>query len=430
LLRTLSSVNALISGNALWRYLINQTGKSRLTERTRFLVAALISIASLLSCFAAGNRSRALAPSSSPSQQKGLAVGNTLGERYLLLVNTAIASMMTPEKMAQFDKSSYNGLAVAFWHAYDTSAVISSNAMTSKIAEWNRVTKKDIWPWVYVNRMIAADPASNNHYTKDPYFHRFVGADLDGRNGAQNDFLQNWTNSLRAARDSGVPGIVCDLEFYNFYKEYDVGELARQTSKTPQQVVELLRSLGARMAGIADSQYPQATLWLLFTGFTHPGYKSIDNEPYYPSPTYIAMGLLDEIKSRHLSLKVISGGEGSLAYCHDSLEQFQAAIKDRQAKFAPQLEKYKDVLELAGTMTLYTDRSEMKDWVKKDCSSSDAAKLEDLQPYLELLLKTYHYNWIYASGDGGYTAFSPGAADRFDSLIRKAEARASVMTLH
>jgi hypothetical protein len=401
-----------------------------LTKRNGFLIAPLVSIAVLSSCFVAGTRGRALAASSSPSQQKDPTAKTALGEHYLLLVNTAISWMMTPEKMAQFDKSPYNGLAVAFWHAYDTSAVISSNAMTSQIAEWKRATKKDIWPWVYVNRMIAADPDSANHYTKDPYFHRFVGADLDGRSSAQNDFLQNWTNSLRAARDSGAPGIVCDLEFYNFYKEYDVGELARQTSKTPQQVVELLRSLGARMARIADSQYPQATLWFLFTGFTHPGYKMIDNQPYYPSPTYIAMGLLDEIKSQHLGLQVISGGEGSLAYCHDSLEQFQSAIKDREAKFAPQLEKYKGVLELAGTMTLYTDRSEMKDWVKKDCSSSDAAKLEDLQPYLELLLKTYRHNWIYASGDGGYTAFSQGVADRFDSLIRKAEAHASATALH
>jgi hypothetical protein len=45
------------------------------------------------------------------------------------------------------------------------------------------------------------------------------------------------------------------------------------------------------------------------------------------------------------------------------------------------------------------------------------------------LLKTYRYNWIYSSADGGYTAFSQGVADRFDSLIRKAEAHASALTL-
>jgi hypothetical protein len=353
-----------------------------------------------------------------------------MGDHYLLLVNTAIAFMMTPEKMAQFDKSPYDGIAVAFWHAYDTSPVISPEEMKAKIAEWKRATKKDIWPWVYVNRMIGADPNSTNAYTKDPYFHRFRGADLDGKAGAQKEFLENWQNSLRAAQDSGAPGIFCDLEFYNFYKEYDVGALALETGKKPTEVVNLLRQLGSQMANLAAQQFPHATLWFAFTGFTHAGYKLIDNQPYYPSPTYIAMGLLDEIKNEHLPLKVLAGGEGSLAYCHDSLDQFRDAIQDREAKFAPQLQTYRDALELAGTMTLYSDRSEMQDWVKKDCSASSAQKLEDLQPYLELLLKTYRYNWIYGSGDGGYLPFAPRTAGRFDTLIRKAEAHASETGWH
>jgi hypothetical protein len=141
------------------------------------------------------------------------------------------------------------------------------------------------------------------------------------------------------------------------------------------------------------------------------------------------MGLLDEIQKRQLPLKVLSGGAGSLAYCHESLDQFKDAIQDRQVKIAPQLKKYQPTLELAGTMTLYSDRSEMQDWVKKDCSTSTAEKLEDLQPFVELLLKTYRYNWIYGSGDGGYFPFTP-AANRFDALIRKAEAHVSQAGWH
>lgn len=353
-----------------------------------------------------------------------------MGERYLLLVNTAIAFMMNPEKFAQFEKSPYDGIAVAFWHAYDTSSVKTVEEMDAKIAEWKKVTTKDIWPWVYINRMIGAAPASTNPYTKDPYFHHFKGADLDGKAGAQEDFLQNWRNSLRAARDSNAPGIVFDLEFYNYYKEYDISELARETGTSPQETVELLRHLGARMADIAAEQYPEATLWLVVTGFTHAEYRIIDGEPYYPSPTYIAMGLLDQIQKQHFPLKVLSGGEGSLAYCHDSVEQLRGGIQDRAAKVKPQLQKYPGVLELAGTMTLYSERSEMTDWVKKDCSASAAANLEDLQPYLELLLKTYRYNWIYASNDGGYNAYAPQIARRFDALIRKAQARALEVKAH
>jgi hypothetical protein len=353
-----------------------------------------------------------------------------MGDRYLLLVNTAIAFMMNPQKIAQFDKSPYDGIAVAFWHAYDTSPAMSPQDMKVKIAEWKKSTRKDIWPWVYVNRMIGAELDNTNTYTKDPYFHRFAGADLDGKAGAQTDFLQNWRNSLQAAKDSGAPGVFCDLEFYNFYKGYDVGALAQAVRKNPPETVELLHQLGSRMADVAAKQFPGAVLWLAFTGFTHAGYKVVDTQPYYPSPTYIAVGLLDEIQQQHLPLKVLSGGEGSLAYCHSSLDQFRDAIQDRSVKFAPQLEKYAPTLELAGTMTLYSDRSEMRDWVQKDCSSSTAQNLEALQPFVELLLKTYRYNWIYGSGDGGYLAFAPRTASRFDALIRKAEAHASISGSH
>jgi hypothetical protein len=393
----------------------------------------LISLAVLSYALGLSQRSvaaeNATKPASSRAMESATLSSNSaksMGDHYLLLVNTSIASMMTSEKLAEFDKSPYDGLAVAFWHAYDTSEATSVAQMDAKIADWKKATKKDIWPWVYINRMIGVAPDSDNPHTNEPYFHKTKGADLDGALGAQADFLQNWQNSIHAAKDSRSPGVVCDLEFYNFYKEYDIGELSHQTGESITETTSLLRQLGAKMADIASEQYPDAALWFLFTGFTHPTYKTIDGQPYYPSPTYIAMGLLDEIQQKHFSLKVFSGGEGSLAYCHDSLEQLRDKIQDRKSKFDPQLKKYQDILELAGTMTLYSGRSEMRDWVKKDCSNSTASSLEELQPFLELLLQTYRYNWIYASGDGGYQAFAPQTATRFNSLIRKAQSRVNI----
>ena len=55
------------------------------------------------------------------------------------------------------------------------------------------------------------------------------------------------------------------------------------------------------------------------------------------------------------------------------------------------------------------------------CKTASAATAEDLQPYLELLLKSYRYNWIYASSDGNYLAFVPESASRFDAVIRRAK---------
>jgi len=353
-----------------------------------------------------------------------------LGEHYLLLVNTALAPLMTPEKLSEFDKSPYDGIAVAFWHAYDSAKVPSVQEMSSSISGWKQHTKKDIWPWIYVNRILGADDSEVgefSHYSREsPYFHKIQGADLDDKAGAMSEFLQFWRNNLRAARDSHAPGIVVDLEFYNYHKEYDVAVLAQQTGKSPQETVQSLRQLGSRLADIAAAEYPQAVLWFFFTGFAYPEFSTIDKQRGYGSPAYIAMGMLDEIQSKHFHLKVLSGGETTLGYCHDSLQQFQEAIQKRAAKFAPHIQKYQGALELAGTMTLWRDHAGINGWAKGlSCWTSPVSTVEELQPYVELLLKSYRYNWIYAASEVSYFPFQPQSAARFNGVINSAKAHVS-----
>src|SRR5271157_4812308 len=353
-----------------------------------------------------------------------------LGDHYLLLVNTALAPLMTPEKLSEFDKSPYDGIAVAFWHAYDSSKVPSTLEMSSKISGWRQYTKKDIWPWIYINRILGADDSEAgefSHYSREsPYFHKIQGADLDDKAGAMSEFLQFWRNNLRAARDSHAPGIVVDLEFYNYHKEYDVAVLAQQTGKSPQETVQSLRQLGSRLADIAAAEYPQAVLWFFFTGFAYPEFSTIDKQRGYGSPAYIAMGMLDEIQSKHFHLKVLSGGETTLGYCHDSLQQFQEAIQKRAAKFAPHIQKYQGALELAGTMTLWRDHAGINGWAKGlSCWTSPVSTVEELQPYVELLLKSYRYNWIYAASEVSYFPFQPQSAARFNGVINSAKAHVS-----
>jgi hypothetical protein len=81
-------------------------------------------------------------------------------------------------------------------------------------------------------------------------------------------------------------------------------------------------------------------------------------------------------------------------------------------------------------MTLFSDRGSLRDWAKDDCGNSDAKGVEDLQPYLELLLRTFRYNWIYASGDGNYNAFQPQSAPRFDAVIRQAQTAVFATKVH
>lgn len=348
-----------------------------------------------------------------------------LGEHYLMLVNTAIAKQMDAPKIAQFNRSPYDGLAVSFSDAYDTARPASFAAMRTELAGWKRSTSKDIWPWVYINRMIGANDAEGNPLTKVTYFERFQGMDLDKKAGAQKDFLEIWRNAFRLAKVSGAPGVVCDLEFYNNYEAYDLAELARMTGSTRQQALFLLRRLGATMADAGAAEYPGATVWLLFSGVTRPDYRVIDGQPYYLAATYIVQGLLDEILQHHLMLSVLSGGETGLGYCHVSVDDLQQAIDRRAAMFEPLLRKYDGILELAGTMTLWSDRSAKKNWVAQGaCGASTANTLEDLVPYMESLFRTYRYNWLYGSPNGGYLAFDPAVAPRFDTAIQLAKERA------
>jgi hypothetical protein len=351
---------------------------------------------------------------------------NRLGDHYLMLVNTAIAGQMDATKLTQFDRSPYDGLAVSFADAYDTSAVLSLPPMKAQIVNWKKSTAKQIWPWIYLNRMIGANEMEGNREDKVPYFRRFQGLDLDGKAGAQNDFLENWRNALRLAKETGIPGIVCDLEFYNNYKAYDLAELSRMTSMPQPAVLNGLNNLGARLADLAATEYPDATLWFLFTGFTRPDYRVIEGQPHYLAATYIMEGLLNQIQKEHLPLHVLSGGEVGLGYCHISVEDLRRSIEKRAAAFSPLLQKYNGILELAGTMTLWSDRSAKKNWVAQGaCGTSTAATVEDLIPYMELLFRTYRYNWLYGSPNGGYLAFESTSAPRFDSAIMQAKARAS-----
>jgi hypothetical protein len=356
-----------------------------------------------------------------PSSRNRKASDKPLGDHYLMLVNTAIAFQMTEDKLRQFDKSSYDGIAIAPLHAYDVSAPPSVATMDQQIAQWKKYTSKDIWPWVYVNRMISMNVSENNHYSDNPYFKQIAGIDVDDKRGALSDFMQIWRNSLSAARDSNEPGIIFDFEFYNNYKEYDIGEVARLTGKTPADAAKRLKAIGATMADSAAELYPNSMLWLFATGLTHQGYKKYDGVSYYPSPTYFVIGMLDEIRLKTLPLKLLAGGEGSLGYCHPTVDEFKQSIQKRQLDLAVDLQKYSGILELGGTLAVWSDQSAKKDWLNQgNCNASNAATIEDLQPYIELMMTTYRYNWIYGTGDGNYYPFSPTSAPRFDAVIQKA----------
>jgi hypothetical protein len=347
-------------------------------------------------------------------------------DSYLLLVASADAAKFTPDKVQQFSKSPYDGVAVSFLTAYATEPVPATHDMEAKIFEWKKITNKDFWPWVFLNRMVGPDPTKDNPHASDPYFKRIRGIDLDDRTGSRKDFLQSWQNALHVAKETHSPGIVSDLEFYNNYPEYNLVELAKQTGKKPEEAIDSLRNLGAKMADVAASEYPDAKIWFLFTDIGNPAWKVVDGKPYYASPGYIVLGMLDQIKQSNAKLKVIDGGEVALGYCHTSIDQLNMKIANRDKYFAPVFKKYPGIFDVAAPLTLWSDASVKTSWMAQGfCGQSSAKSVEDLEPYLEVLMKTNKYVWIYASDKGGYDPFHPRVAPRFDRVLSQAKTRTS-----
>ncbi len=353
----------------------------------------------------------------------------SLGDHYLMVVAGNRASTLTTSQLNLLNQSAYDGVAVRFVDSYDTAPIPSAEDMTAKLLDLKKSTTKDLWPWVSINRMVGRDPEIDNPYGREPYFTRFHGLDLDGVAGAQNDFVLLWQNSFRTAKQTHAPGIVLDLEFYLNNKAYGPAMLSKQIGRSVDDTLVLLHKLGARLADAAAKEYPNAVIWSMFTDLGQYGWKVEGNVKYYPTPAYLVMGMLDEIRDKHYALQLISGGEVAIGYCSFTVQHLQHKIAVRAQDFAQHRKNYGDSLLLAGTIILWTDRDSMTGFMTVDpCAKSDAKTVEDQQPYLELLFKTYRYNWIYATGYSGYDPINPAVANRFTSVIKKAKANVAAIS--
>jgi hypothetical protein len=85
-------------------------------------------------------------PPARPAATVSMSTTDRLGNHDLMLVNTAIPNQMDAPKIVQFDRSPYDGLAVSFADAYDTSPVLSLAPMEAQIGSWKKSTTKEIWP--------------------------------------------------------------------------------------------------------------------------------------------------------------------------------------------------------------------------------------------------------------------------------------------
>ena len=329
---------------------------------------------------------------------------------YLLLVSfySGQINNFGIDKIKAINESPYNGVAVPLIGAYDTGKYDEKD-FEPAVKLIKKESKKHTWPWVFFNRFIGYKEGerSLSPMAKTKYFQSIKGMDIYNESGALKDFENIWRMSLKIAKELRSPGIVIDPEAYNNYRNYQLSYLARQIHKPEEEIKKRLKEVGAELVEIAEKEYPEATLWFLFTGLGSPQYRTV---------TYIIQGMLERAKEKGSKLKFVSGGE-LMGYCYDSLDDLKETIKRRNESFSDIIATYPN-LYLGGTIAPWNDVKLKKgNFTKGKCGRSKLKTMEDFKPLIGQLLKSYGYVWIYAAKMVRYNPYSPDVSSTYNKTI-------------
>jgi len=339
---------------------------------------------------------------------------------YLLLVSfySGTFNDFGADKRKALDASAYNGAAVALVDAYDTGSHQAADFRRG-IEDIKRDSKKHVWPWVFFNRFVGFSEKGRfiNENARKDHFRAIKGLDVFNEAGALEDFLRLWEISLTVARELGSPGIVVDPETYNNYDALGISFVAREAHRSKDEVRERLLGVGAGLADSAHAIYPEATIWLLFSGLGDRRLSFLPLLGDQRTVTYIIRGMLERAKERGMRLTIVSGGELSLGYCYKSLEELKDKVRAREEDFADALRFYPN-LRLAGVIAPW-DKPDLKiNWMRTGkCAESGIRGVGEFNPYIGSLLESYDYVWLYAAHAAGYDPYDPRIYPPYNEAI-------------
>jgi hypothetical protein len=342
---------------------------------------------------------------------------------YLLLVTFYSGELHNFDfkKVHIINESPYYGVAVPLMHPYDTKKFALTDFVRSAV-QLRDTCKKHIWPWVFFNRFYSYKERPGSHrLSKVKYFQDIKGMDIYNKTGALTDFYQIWRNALKLSLALDSPGIVVDPEEYNNHDLARLSYLAEQVGKSEDEVKQRLKAIGAELVDIADETCPRAILWFLYTGIATP----VRTQKIFPirefSPiSYIVLGMLERAKAKGSKIKIVSGGEDSLGYCHISYDDLQKTVIDRNKAFKSALDSYPR-LYLGGTIAPWNEVKVREGyWGRNKCGNSMLKNMDDFQPLITYLLKSYDYIWIYAASGLNYDPYDAKIYPVFNKVIHQA----------
>ncbi|MBI5252034.1 MAG: hypothetical protein HY912_21275, partial [Desulfomonile tiedjei] len=333
--------------------------------------------------------------SSLPAVQQ-ISFGATLPVPYLIVItfySDAIKPTTLATVRAQYaptiNKSAYHGVAIAPVKSSQTLA--TSGAQNFDWMVTGTGITKQVWPWVFINRIIAKPSGS----TQPAGFAGIKGMDVLDRAGALTDFYRIFEMSLAFAKKHGSPGVVFDPEAYHDYNVYRLDRLSSLTGISQTNLITALKNIGAKMTDIINATYPDAVIWSLTARF----YEMTLSPGRYSSVTWIQMGMLDRAKETHSRMKLVEGGENSMWYCHLSLADLNSDMNKRAGWYAPALKAWPNNFRMGATISPWQDVAHKSGWLTVgECGASQAKTIAEFVPMFTRLMTAYDYVWIYAAG--------------------------------
>jgi hypothetical protein len=320
---------------------------------------------------------------------------------------------ITNAQIELLNDTPFDGVAISLLGIYDGGPVPEEAAILARCQELRGLSKKPIWPRVYLNRLIGFLPsASRRSACSNPeYFDRIKGFDLWNDAGARQDFLALWRVGLRAAKALGAPGVVADFESYNCGGLCNPTTLAGAAGRSLPETQAALEELGANLADIVAEEYPDALVWSLFTHLGRPDWFKAGGVPLPGLHAYIFKGMLERGQRRRAAFKLVSGGEDDLGYYSESLALLEQKIARRAEAYSRLLNGFRKQLALGGTITVWNDDTRLTDWVRQDAGPTPPFKrFTDFEPLLAELLRTYRYVWVYVPRCTDYSPFEAATA--------------------
>jgi len=325
--------------------------------------------------------------------------------------------------MLAIDHSPYQGVAVPFVGAYDDQ-VHTYQDYADSIHLLNAHKEKDVWPWIFWNRVVGTDLETLASHPDSPankaYFNQIQGMDIYDQHGALSDFYAIYRNALKSAKSLHSPGIVIDMEVYNNYYLYNTETLARQLNKNKAEVEQRLQEIGKKLTDIANEEYPEAVLWFLFTGLGESGPDRVIN-PESRTITQVVLGMLEEAKSSNAKLQFVAGGEVGAGYCYLSYDHLKDRLSDRNRNFKSVLKEFPNLV-MGATLAPWDGSSPRSGWMTEEkCGASQFSGVNDFKPVFKHLFSQYRYVWIYAAEEAPYNPYNPQEASSYNQAISETQ---------